>query len=425
MLQLIEVFIKQRGALMNNFENNLEKYAELTIKIGVNIQDGQTLVIKSPIECVDFVRKLTINAYELGAKNVIVDFHDPMLDLIKYNHAPDEAFEEFPMWKSSGWEEMAKSGAAFLSISASNPDLLRDVKPARVATWNKTSAIAMKPFNKYIKNSNISWCVVSVPTKEWAKKVFPELSDKESLEKLWENIFKVTRVDTPDPVEVWKEHIENLNLKIEHLNSKKYIKLHYKSPGTSLIVSLPEKHIWNGGGALNDKDIYFIPNIPTEEVFTMPLKNGIDGVLSSTKPLNYAGNLIDNFSLTFKAGRIIDFKAETGYESLKQLIGTDEGSHYLGEVALVPQNSPISNSNIIFYNTLFDENASNHFAIGSAYPDCLEDGTKMSDEELEQHGINVSLTHVDFMVGSSEMSIDGETINGSLEPIFRNGNWAF
>ncbi len=409
---------------MNNiFESNLEKYAELAVNIGINVQQGQTLVVNAPLISAEFVRKVAKKAYEAGAKNVHVEWNDEQLSLIKFLHAPDEAFTEFPMWKAKGYEELAKEGAAFLTIHASNPELLKDVNPDRIATASKTAAKAMEEYSQYIRSGKVSWSIVSVPTSEWASKVFPGLSEQESVDKLWESIFSVTRTDQDNPVQAWKEHVDNLQTRLAYLNGKKFKKLHYKSTGTDLVVELPEDHLWVGGGLHNEKGTYFIPNIPTEEVFTAPLKDGVNGVVSSTKPLNLRGNLIENFSLTFENGKIVDVKAEKGLETLKRLIETDEGSHYLGEVALVPFDSPISNANIIFYNTLFDENASSHFAIGSAYPLCIEGGTKMSKEELASKGANDSLTHVDFMIGSAELNIDVESADGTVVPLFRNGNW--
>ncbi|MCM8710202.1 aminopeptidase [Clostridium sp. SYSU_GA19001] len=410
---------------MNDFKTNLEKYAKLAVKIGINIQKGQTLVINAPLPAAEFVRAAAKKAYEAGAKNVHVEWADEEVTRIKYLNAPDEAFTEYPVWKAKGFEEMAKNGAGFLSISASNPDLLKGVDPERIATANKTASKALEGYRNYVMADKACWCVISVPTKEWAAKVFPELSAEESVEKLWENIFKATRVDREDPVAAWKEHTNNLNKKLDYLNGKRFKKLHFKSSVTDLTVELAEKHIWAGGGSTSESGTYFVANMPTEEVFTMPKKDGVNGVVKSTKPLNYSGNLIENFTLKFENGKIVDFSAEKGYETLKKLIETDEGSHYLGEVALVPHNSPISNTNIIFYNTLFDENASCHFALGKAYPTNLEGGASMSEEELVKNGANMSLTHVDFMVGSPDLNIDGETADGKLEPIFRNGNWAF
>lgn len=410
---------------MENFNKHLQKYAELSIKIGVNLQRGQTLVINSPIECAEFVRLLSKEAYSVGAKDVHVEWNDEELALIKFMNAPEEAFKEFPKWKADGYETLAKNGAAFLSISASNPELLKGVDPKRIAESNKTRSIALKKYKEYIMNSTVAWSIVSIPTKAWAKKIFSELSDEKAVERLWENIFKIVRVDKDSPVEAWNEHLKSLQQKVDFLNKKKLKKLHYMSSDTDLTIELPEKHLWSGGGEYNEKRTYFVANIPTEEVFTLPSRTGVNGKVTSTKPLNYSGNLIEDFTLVFKDGKIVDFSAEKGYETLKKLIETDEGSHYLGEVALVPYDSPISNSNIIFYNTLFDENASCHLALGEAYPICLEDGSTMTEEELKKAGANISLTHVDFMIGSQYLDITGETKSGETIQIFKNGNWAF
>lgn len=410
---------------MTTFDKNLEKYAELIIKVGLNIRENQTLSIKAPISAVDFVRKVAKKAYEVGAKHVYVDWHDEGLTRIKYDLAKQEAFHEYPNWIARGMEELAEGGAAFLSIVSSNPDLLKGVDPNRIAAANKAAGLALQKYRNYIMTDKVSWCVVAVPSKEWAQKVFPDVEPAQQEAKLWDAIFKATRANLDDPVQAWKEHNANLDTKVDYLNKKKFKKLHYKAPGTDLTIELPEKHIWVGGGSVNAQGDAFVANIPTEEVFTTPLKTGVNGFVTSTKPLNYGGNLIENFTLTFENGRIIDVKAEKGEDTLKRLVETDEGSHYLGEVALVPHNSPISESNIIFYNTLFDENASNHLAIGSAYAFCIENGKQMTEEELSTQGANSSIVHVDFMIGSSEMDIDGITQDGRVEALFRNGNWAF
>lgn len=408
---------------MTNFTENLKKYAEVTVKIGLNIQKGQTLLVAAPLVAVDYVRAVAIAAYSAGAKNVHVEWSDEELTRIKYEQAPDEAFSEFPVWKAKGYEEMAKEGCAYLAIYASNPDLLKGINPDRISTANKTMAQHMKEFRNMTQSSQISWCVVSVPTKEWAAKVFPKAPQEDQVDALWEAIFTCTRSNLDHPVKAWEEHSSNLLRRVQYLNEKKYKKLHYRAPGTDLTIELPEKHVWVGGGGKNAKGISFTPNIPTEEVFTTPKKDGVNGVVTSTMPLIYSGNVINEFSLTFKDGKIVEFSAEEGYETLKRLIETDEGASFLGEVALVPHSSPIAQSNTVFYNTLFDENASNHLAIGSAYPICIENGTKMSQEELSNNGSNTSLVHVDFMIGSEQMDIDAITTDGEVEPLFRNGNW--
>ncbi|MFD1735091.1 aminopeptidase [Bacillus salitolerans] len=409
---------------MSTFQEKLKKYAEITVKIGLNIQKGQILLINAPIVSAEYVREVAKAAYDAGAKNVHVEWVDEELSKIKYEQAPEESLMHFPSWKAKGYEEMAKDGCAYLAISASNPDLLKGVSAERVAMTRKAQAEAMGSFRSMTRSNQISWCVVSVPTPEWAAKVFPHLSEEKQVPALWESIFACTRATLDDPIKAWEEHSKQLLNKVEFLNSKKYKKLHYRGPGTDLFIELPEKHIWVGGGGTNAKGVPFIPNMPTEEVFTTPLMEGVNGTVSSTKPLILAGNVVDEFSLTFEKGRIIDFQAKEGYDALKQLIETDEGSHFLGEIALVPHHSPISNTNVLFYNTLFDENASNHLAIGNAYPICIEGGTNMNAEELKQNGSNSSLVHVDFMIGSAEMDIDAETADGVIEPLFRNGNWA-
>ena len=406
-------------------QKNLEKYAKLLVRNGLNIQKDQLLVINAPIESAYFVRIVAKQAYDQGAKNVYVEYRDEELSLIKYLNAPFESFKEAMQWKSDGFEQMAAQNGAFLSITGTDPDVFKDVDPERIAEANKTNSKSMEKFRKYTMNSRVSWCVAAVPSPVWAKKIFPDDKDEVAVEKLWDKIFIANRVYDEDPVESWHNHIENLTKKVDFLNSNQFKSLHYKSPKTDLIVDLPEKHVWAGGGEYNESNVYFIANMPTEEIFTMPKKTGVNGYLGSTFPLNYSGSLIDNFKLTFKEGRIIEVEAETGLETLKNLIDTDEGSHYLGEVALVPYDSPINNTGIVFFNTLFDENASCHFAIGSSYPTNIEGGDKMTDEELESKGANTSLAHVDFMVGSSDMNILATTKDGKEVQIFKNGDWAF
>jgi aminopeptidase len=410
---------------MSDFQTKLEKYADLAVKVGVNIQQGQTLILNATLDAAPFVRLVTKKAYEAGAKNVVVNWNDDVVNRTKYELAPDEAFTEYPEWRAKELTELAENGAAVMSVVSSSPDLLKGVKPERIANFQKAAGKALSTYRQYMMSDKISWCVVSAPSEGWAKMVFPGETPEAAVEKLWEAIFKAVRVDAENPVEAWKQHNANLHEKVEYLNGKRYKKLHYKAPGTDLTIELPEKHLWVGAGSVNEQGKDFMANMPTEEVFTVPLKTGVDGYVSSTKPLSYGGNIIDNFKITFENGRITEVQAEEGEEILKQLVATDEGSHYLGEVALVPHQSPISQSNVLFFNTLFDENASNHLAIGSAYAFCLEGGKKMSKEELAEDGLNESLTHVDFMIGSAHMDIDGIKEDGSSEPVFRRGDWAF
>lgn len=404
----------------------LEKYARLIVKTGVNIQKGQTLVIASPIECAFFTRMIAQYAYEEGARDVVVSWKDELLSKIRFLQAPEEVFEEFPEWQKDFYLSYVKQGAAFVSIAASDPELLKDVNPGRLVKVQKASNTALKEYRERLMRNKNTWCVVSIPTKSWAKKVFSELSEDEAVAKLWDAILKTVRVDTQDPVAAWEEHKQNLKKSSDFLNSNQFQYLQYKnSLGTDLKIELPKNHIWLGGSEYTPEGLEFVANMPTEEVFTLPKKTGIQGTVVSSKPLNYNGNVIDHFSLTFKDGKIVDFTAEQGYEILKGLIETDEGSYYLGEVALVPYNSPISNSNILYFNTLFDENASCHLAIGKAYPVCIKDGENLAKEELEALGVNDSLVHVDFMIGTKDLEIIGTTAAGEEIPVFKNGDFAF
>ncbi|MGD6818803.1 aminopeptidase [Metabacillus sp. 84] len=410
---------------MSNFQQNLEKYAELAVKVGVNIQKGQTLAIYAAIDTAEFTRKIVKKAYEAGAKNVTVDWMDDVVSRLKYEMAPDEAFHEYPMHRAREREELAENNAAFMSIVSANPDLLKGVESKRIAAASKAAGKALDRYRQYVQSDKMSWTVIAAPSRDWALKVFPEVSETEAVEKLWDAIFKSVRIYEEDPVQAWKDHNASLHKKVDYLNNKKYKALHYKAKGTDLTIELHEKHQWVGAGSVNEHGSEFMANMPTEEVFTVPEKNGVNGVVSSTKPLSYGGNLIDEFQLTFEEGKIIKAEAKAGEEILKTLIDTDEGSQYLGEVALVPYDSPISKSGVLFYNTLFDENASNHLAIGSGYAFNIEGGKKMDRDELARHGVNSSIAHVDFMIGSQEMDIDGILTDGTREPIFRNGDWAF
>ncbi|MCT1576692.1 aminopeptidase [Oceanobacillus kimchii] len=401
-----------------------EKYAELTLKKGVNLQKGQAVMINAPIEGADFTRIVARKAYELGAKDVHINWMDDELTLLKYQNASDEVIEHYPEWKVKLHDSFAEDGAAVVNIRATDPDLLKDIDPSKVAKANKASAQAMVNFRKYTMNDKIPWTIISIPSKAWAKKIFPDKSETDAVESLWEAILKIVRVDQEDPVAAWDQHNETLKTAREVLNDKEYKKLIFKAPGTDLEMELPDGHIWKGGSAEAETGVSFNPNMPTEEVFSLPHKYGVNGTVSSTKPLNYGGSLIDNFTLTFKDGKVVDFKAEQGEAVLKHLLDSDEGALRLGEIALVPHESPVSQSGLIFYNTLFDENASCHIALGKAYPTNLKGGSSMDLDELDKHGVNDSLIHVDFMIGSEQMDIDGVKADGTTEPVFRNGTWA-
>ena len=410
---------------MTTFEEKLNNYAQLAVEVGVNIQPNQILFVTASTDTVEFVRRIAEKAYANGARQVIVDFNDDVLSRLRFDKAPADSFSDFPEWKTLEREKLAEQGAAFMSIVSQSPDLLSGIETSRMADAHVAAGKALDKFRQEMQADKFSWTVIAAPSPAWAAKVFPELPENEQVPALWDAIFKAARADVSQPVNAWKKHDETLHSKVDYLNDKRYTKLHYRAPGTDLTVALPKGHLWCGAGSVNEAGHEFMANMPTEEVFTVPHKTGVNGFISSTKPLSYSGNIIDRFKLTFKDGRVTDVIAEQGEEVLRQLLDTDEGAKHLGEVALVPHTSPISQSNILFYNTLFDENASNHFALGSAYAFCLEGGKTMKREELEKHGLNQSITHVDFMVGSAEMDIDGILEDGAIEPIFRNGNWAF
>ncbi|NJP38239.1 aminopeptidase [Alkalicoccus luteus] len=409
---------------MTAFAQKLDKYAELAVKAGVNIQQDQTLVVNAPVSATEFVHMVADKAYEAGARHVHVEWNDDRLTRLKYDKAPLEAFHEFPAWKARGFEELAENGAAFMTIKSTDPDLLQGVDSRKVAAANKASGQAMNTFRTYIQSDKVSWLVISAPSPAWAAKVFPDAPAEEQEEKLWEAMFEAVRINEADPVQAWQEHDAKLQTKAKELTAENFDRLHYTAPGTDLTIELPDKHVWIGGGGPNKDGVHFIANMPTEEVFTAPKADGVNGTVCNTKPLNYGGNIIDGFSLTFKDGKVVDFSAEEGEATLKDLLDTDDGAARLGEVALVPHSSPISQSGILFYNTLYDENASNHIALGSAYSTCVEGGADMSSEELKQAGLNTSITHVDFMIGSGDMNIDGIKADGTVKPVFRNGEWA-
>ena len=410
---------------MKNFNDKLKNYAKLTVKVGINLQEGQPLVISGPIDGANFVRLLAKYAYEAGASEVFINWHDDVLSRLKYENAPMEVFENFPQWKADAMEDYADKGAGFISIHAQDPELLKGIDMEKIVASNKSSANGMKKFREYLMNDTNSWCVVSIPTKGWARKVFPKLSDEEAMEKLWEKIFAATRTDLDDPIKAWEDHLANIKESVDYLNKKNFSRLHVtSSKGTDLDVKLPKGHIWSGGYGENEKATKFVANIPTEEVFTMPHRSGVNGVVYNTKPFVYGGNLIDEFKIVFKDGKVVDYDAQIGKGYLKEMLGMDEGASYLGEIALVPNSSPISQANIVFFNTLFDENASCHLAFGKAYPTSIQGGSSMDEDQLKESGVNDSIIHEDFMIGSSDLSIIGISEDGQEVQVFKDGEWS-
>lgn len=403
-------------------DERLRKYARLIVKTGVNIQAGQTLVITAPIECAEFARLIAETAYKEGAREAVMQWQDELSAKIKFLLAPDEVFSEFPEWRRDFYMHYVNNGAAFVSIAAEDPELLKEVNPSRIVAQQKASSKALFQYRQKLMNHENSWCIASMPTKAWADKVFPGEAHAEVL--LLDSILKTVRIDKDDPVAAWAEHVGNLEKRREFLNTHSFQFLHYESSnGTDLMIELPPGHIWQGGGEKNSDGIEFMANMPTEEVFTLPKRTGVNGRVIVSKPLIYNSTLIDKIALTFKDGQVSDFSAEAGQEMLKKLLETDEGASYLGEVALVPYDSPISNSGILFYNTLFDENASCHLALGKAYPICVQGGAKLAADELVANGINDSLVHVDFMIGTEDLAITGLSTDGKKTPVFVKGNF--
>ncbi len=405
--------------------NQYEEYAKLLVEVGINIQKGQNLVINCPVECAWFARLCAKAAYAAGCREVIMGWKDDVLTREKYLHADSEVFDTVPAWQSAFYNGYAKGGAAFLSIAASDPENLKGVDSDRIVRAQRSSNKELKDFRDLQMSNTVPWCVASIPIPSWAQKAFPGCSGEEAVEKLWQAIFTAVRVNGDGKaVERWRQHQETLAKRVDKLNAMDLESLHYSnSLGTDLTVGLPEDHVWAGGSGATKGGVPFIANIPTEEIFTAPLRDGVDGVVYASMPLVLDGNIVDKFHFVLKAGKIVEAHAEKGEETLKAAISLDEGAARFGEVALVPYDSPISNQRLLFYNTLFDENASCHFAFGEAYPECIKGGEDLSKEERKERGLNESMTHVDFMVGSPDLKITGRTWDGKEVPIFVDGNF--
>ena len=410
---------------MENFDQLLEKYAEVIVKVGLNLQPGQRLTISAEMETAPLVRAVVKNAYQNGAPLVNVFWADEELTRIRFEHAPRDSFEEVTEWYFDGILKDAKRGDAYLSVTGTDPDLLKPFDPELVGKALKTRMKYFKPASEYISNGGVQWLVVCPPTPKWAAKIFPELSADEAVEKLWRVFYKLCRLDNDDPAAIWQAHLDDLHKRHKFLTEKQFESLHFHGSGTDLTIGMPENHIWKAGSGKTTSGVDFTANIPTEEVFCMPHKYKVNGTVSATKPLNHYGNLIENFNLTFKEGKVVDFKAEKGADALKNILDTDENARYLGEVALVPHFSPISESGLIYFNTLYDENAACHLAFGSAYRENIQGGVEMKEDELDAHGINNSLVHVDFMIGSDKVDVDGIAPDGSAIPLLKAGRWAF
>ncbi|MFX0034127.1 MAG: aminopeptidase [Candidatus Hermodarchaeota archaeon] len=419
--------------MSSEFEKKLEKYAEVILNVGLNLQKGQRLLIGAsnpsnrgtPLELASFVRVIVRKAYQMGARFVEVLWDDPQLRLIRFMHAPRDSFEELATWRREAQLEFAENEDAVLAIGGQDPELFVNQDSELIVTEGKSVSKHFKPVMDLLVKNAFNWTAIVAPVDGWTEKVFPDLSLDDQTTNFWEIIFEVCRINYDDPVSAWQEHISQLVARCEYLNLKKYKSLKLEAPGTDITIGLPKGHIWGSALFETPSGIGFVGNIPTEEVFTLPHRDKTEGVVKATKPLYYRESVIEDFTLTFSKGKVIKATASKGQEFLEGLIKFDEGASRIGEIALIPNSSPISQSGLLFYNSLLDENASCHIALGRAYQFSLQNGEKMSDEEFIAAGGNVSLIHMDFMIGSEEMDIDGITEDGTAEPIIRDGEWAF
>lgn len=404
-------------------EQKLNQLAEVAIRVGLGLAPGQELLITAPLDTLPLVRKITEQAYRAGASLVTTFYSDDEATLARYRYAPDAAFDAAPQWLYDGLAAAFKSGAARLAIAGANPSLLSKEDPEKVSRANRAVSKASKPAMELITRHEINWTIVASATPAWAAAMFPQDTPDVAIAKLWDAIFRTSRVGGEDPVSAWKSHDAGLQKRAAFLNEKRYSALYYRGPGTDFKLGLADDHQWMGGGTTAGNGLYCIPNIPTEEVFTTPHKDRADGTVTATKPLSFAGTMIEGIQVRFEKGRIVEMKATRGQEVLQKLIDTDDGARRLGEVALVPHSSPIASSGMLFFNTLFDENAASHIALGQAYTSCLRDGEKLTPEELAAKGANTSFIHVDWMIGSNKLDIDGITASGTAEPLMRQGEW--
>ncbi|OGO09286.1 MAG: hypothetical protein A2Z66_07660 [Chloroflexi bacterium RBG_13_66_10] len=417
--------------MSSTFEQTLDRYAEVAIRIGLNLQVGQRLLITDvrrggvPIETAALIRSLTAHAYAAGSPLVHVMWRDDALIRTRFERAPHDSFGEYPDWVARGLLEHVQGGGALLTVQAGNPDLLKDQDPAIVAGIQKLAFEKNKVLSELAGRNAYNWVVISASYPGWAAKVFPDLPREEGVAKLWEAIFRVCRVDRPEPMAAWRDHLRQLVARCDYLNHRRYRALHFTGPATHLTVGLPGGHQWQSARFVSQKGIDYTANLPTEEIFTLPHHALTEGTVTSTRPLNYGDTLIDGFRLTFSGGRAVEASSRTGEAILRNLLDSDEGARRLGEVALVPHSSPISQSGLTFYNTLLDENCASHLALGDAYRLSLKGGEGMPDDEFAKAGGNRSLVHVDFMIGSGQVAVDGITEKGTGEPIMRQGEWAF
>jgi len=416
-------FSKGQFAQGPGFEKNLDRLAEIAVRAGLGLAPGQELVMTATLDAVPLARRITEHAYKAGATLVTTLFTDEESTLLRYRYGPDGSFDSAASWLYEGMAQAFRKGAARLAITGSDPSLLSKENPDKVSRANRAMSKAYRPALELITRHEINWTIVACATPAWAAAMFPDLPQDEALSRLWNAIFAASRADLADPVSAWKAHDANLHARCDQLNKKRYSALQFRGPGTDLRVGLSDGHLWLGGGTTAGNGLYCIANMPTEEVFTTPHKDRVEGKVTSTKPLSHQGTMIEGISVQFKAGKIVEAHASRGEQVLQRMIDTDEGARRLGEVSLVPQSSPIAASGLLFLNTLFDENAACHIALGQAYSSCLKDGDTLTPEQLAARGANSSLIHVDWMIGSNHIDVDGISASAGSEPVMRAGEW--
>ena len=404
-------------------DQKLDLFAEVAIKVGLGLEKGQELVMTASLDALPLARRITEQAYRAGASLVTTLYTDDEATLMRYRFAPEESFDHAAKWLYDGMGAAFKSGSARLAIAGGNPSLLSHEDSEKVGRANRAVSQAYRPALELITRHEINWTIVACATPAWAAAMFPDDAPDLAMAKLWEAIFQTSRINADDPVAEWKRHDSLLQKRAAYMNEKRYSALQYRGPGTDFRLGLADDHIWLGGGTTAGNGLYCIANMPTEEIFSTPHKDRADGVVTATKPLSHQGTMIEGIRVRFEQGRIVEANATRGQEVLQKLIDTDDGARRLGEVALVPHSSPIAASGMLFYNTLFDENAASHIALGQAYSSCVRDGDKLTPEQLAAKGANDSLIHVDWMIGSDQLDIDGITASNAVEPLMRKGEW--
>ncbi|MBZ9752839.1 aminopeptidase [Deinococcus sp. HMF7620] len=407
------------------FEERLNRYAALLVYIGVNLQAGQRLLISTDLECAPLARLITKHAYQAGAPLVNVIWNDALTARVRFQHAALETLSTFPQWRADLWRETAERGDAFLHVTSDDPTLLADIDPDLIDRERLGRQGPLRPFTELMRRNAFAWCRAAAPSAAWASRVFPALPADEAVARLWDHVFTANRVDEPDPVQAWRDHLQALARRAEILNERRYRTVHFRGPGTDLNVGLADTHLWVGGASPTPAGIFFAGNLPTEELFTAPHRTQVSGTVRATKPLSLSGTLVRDLEVRFKDGRIVSTQASEGEAALQRALDTDEGARYLGEVALVSTQSPVAGTGTLFLDSLYDENAACHLAFGFSFSENFERGPELNLEEIAALGGNDSLTHVDFMIGSADVEVDGIAEDGSRQPLIRGGRWAF